>query len=162
METITIDDFKANTKEWLIEKLYSMPLDEAVLAICSLHDELHKYPKTCEECCKVLGIDIQFCMKYLPHGTFSYRDTLIYNLQELIICRDAYWKIAGEEMGLGKHWEPDWNEETDKFTISNKCNKIYLNNTAWYAEVLSFPTEEMRDTFYNNFKELINDCKELL
>jgi hypothetical protein len=63
---------------------------------------------------------------------------------------------------LGKPWEPDWNEETDKFTISNKCNKIYLNYTAWYAEVLSFPTAEMRDTFYENFKDLIEQCKELL
>ena len=49
-----------------------------------------------------------------------------------------------------------------KFTISNKCNKIYLNNTAWYAEVLSFPTAEMRDVFYENFKDLIEQCKELL
>ena len=65
-------------------------------------------------------------------------------------------------MGLGKPWEPDWNDETSKFTISNKCNKIFLNNTAWYAEVLSFPTAEMRDTFYENFKDLIESCKELL
>lgn len=59
METITINDFKANSKEWLIEKLFCMPLDEAVQAICTLHDELHKYPKTCEECCKVLGYETE-------------------------------------------------------------------------------------------------------
>ena len=27
---------------------------------------------------------------------------------------------------------------------------------------LSFPTEEMRDAFYENFKDLIEQCKELL
>jgi hypothetical protein len=37
-----------------------------------------------------------------------------------------------------------------------------LNNTAWYAEVLSFPTAEMRDAFFEDFKELINEVKELL
>lgn len=55
METITIEDFKANTKEWLIDKLESMSKDDALQAICNIHDELHKpqYPKTCEECCEV-------------------------------------------------------------------------------------------------------------
>jgi hypothetical protein len=28
--------------------------------------------------------------------------------------------------------------------------------------ILAFPTVEMRDTFYENFKELIDECKELL
>ena len=30
------------------------------------------------------------------------------------------------------------------------------------STILEFPTEEMRDAFYENFKELINECKELL
>jgi hypothetical protein len=29
-------------------------------------------------------------------------------------------------------------------------------------KILAFPTEEMRDTFYENFKDLIEQCKELL
>lgn len=91
-----------------------------------------------------------------------YKKDLIEKFQDLLYARAAYWKIAGEEMELGKSWEPDWELVTDKFTISNKCNKIYLNNTASYAEVLSFPTAEMRDAFYENFKELIEQCKELL
>ena len=28
--------------------------------------------------------------------------------QELINARNAYWKLHGEEMGLGKPWEPNW------------------------------------------------------
>ena len=31
-----------------------------------------------------------------------------------------------------------------------------------YTFTLAFPTEEMRDAFYENFKELIEECKELL
>ena len=136
-----------------------------------------KYPTTYAECCEVLvgrkpkpneisfdkmelclvDLDntqsIDFQNPYLPQFNSLFR---------LRMCRDAYWKIYGEETGLGKPWKPDWNEETDKFTISNKCNKIYLNNTAWYAEVLSFPTAEMRDAFFKNFKKEIEQCKELL
>lgn len=56
MKTITIDDFKANTKEWLIDKLHGMIISDAVKTIGNIHDELHKpkYPKTYEECARLL------------------------------------------------------------------------------------------------------------
>lgn len=118
-----------------------------------------QYPKTYEECCKILGIDTQFCMKYLPHGTLSYKDILIYNLQELLICRDAYWKIAGEQMKLGKPWEPTMETV---YCISRSDNVIKCSYRGGKSNVLEFPTEETRDAFYENFKDLIENCKELL
>lgn len=36
------------------------------------------------------------------------------------------------------------------------------NLKLFYWSMLGFPIKEMRDAFYENFKELINDCKELL
>lgn len=123
------------------------------------------YPKTYVECCERVNACPTVGISYDSNEDMLYNDEVdltLLALRKLFICRNAYRKIAGEEMGLDKPWKPDWNEETDKFTISNKCNKIYLNNTAWYAEVLSFPTAEMRDAFYENFKELIEECKELL
>ena len=110
-------------------------------------EKMNDRPTEIREASEILGI-----------GMFDherYRNGLLESLRELLLFRDAWWKMADD-------WKPDWNEETDKFTISNKCNKIYLNNTAWYAEVLSFPTAEMRDAFYENFKESINEVKELL
>ena len=134
---------------------YSYEIKDGKLVVS---EKTPKYPDNYEECVRIAknihGYDINI-------DAPAYRE-LLESFVKLLICRDAYWKIAGEEMGLGKSWEPDWNEETNKFTISNKCNKIYLNNTAWYAEVLSFPTAEIRDTFYKNFKDLIESCKELL
>lgn len=128
-----------------------------------------KYPKTYKECAKIMNCPIDGPSGWLFNFDANIKDTYYRKINILMgkfirlrICRDAYWKIAGEEIGLGKPWEPDWDEETGKFTISNKCNKIYLNSTAWYAEVLSFPTIEMRDAFYENFKDLIEQCKELL
>ena len=157
METITINDFKANSKEWLIEKLFCMPLDEAVQAICTLHDELHKYPKTCEECCKVLGYETE------EDEISCYKGHLIDSFVNLLTCRDAYWKIAGEQMGLDKPWKPDWqNINLIKFIIVCRRNSIIKDFFEAKNVMLAFPTEEMRDTFYENFKELINDCKELL
>ena len=128
------------------------------------------YPKTYEECCKVLSIPLYYNLRYHTYergyGEFATSNELL-SLQDklnllgkLIICRDAYWKIAGEEMGLGKSWEPSGNE--DCFVISRFCDEVFLFESAGDAEPFEFPTREMRDAFYENFKELINECKELL
>ena len=41
--------------------------------------------------------------------------------------------------------------------VINFENETYNRNA-----ILAFPTEEMRDAFYENFKDLIEQCKELL
>ena len=121
-----------------------------------------KYPTTYEECCGVLGM------------TFDYPDIRLvstdeYNLYsnfiQLIRCRNAYWKIAGKQMELDKAWEIDWEKSDNGYVycIVNKCNNIGLT-CEWIVNnyILSFPTVEMRDAFYENFKDLIEKCKELL
>ena len=120
------------------------------------------YPKTYKECFNICFGNIHHIIQVVGLDGLGDNKKLFESFIKLKVCRDAYWKIYGEQMGLGKPWEPNWNEETDKFTISIKCNKIYLNNTTWYAELLSFPTAEMRDAFLDNFKDLIESCKELL
>ena len=131
-----------------------------------------KYPKTYEECCKVLD----FCGEYffttyeegihLPENNNVVKIHQILKstsiLTKLIICRDVYWKIAGDEMGLVKPWEPDWNSLEPKYTISVSKNSVKLIWEQYYHRVFAFPTEEMRDAFYENFKKEIEICKELL
>ena len=130
-----------------------------------------KYPKTYEECCKILGVDPNnfLTITSLYYGeveTTNYERVLLgklASLWELRIYRDAYWKIAGEEMGLGKPWEPDWKKgNQSKYCICNNSDNIEKISLFFGNAILSFPTEEMRDAFYENFKELIERCKELL
>ena len=118
-----------------------------------------QYPKTYEECCKVLLLKPERAT-YSVSG-LEYERHLIVNLQRLLICRDAYWKIAGEQMGLGKPWEPDDCQIV--YSIGRDSNRISLCNDMFGGYfILEFPTEEMRDEFYENFKDLIEACKELL
>lgn len=116
-----------------------------------------KYPATFEECLNLL-----YC-KSILRPIIGHKAELLLNLEKLLICRDAYWKIAGEEMGLDKPWKPDWkNTKNVKYGITlydDIIIKIYLRNE---NVILAFPTEEMRDVFYKNFKDLIESCKELL
>lgn len=110
-----------------------------------------KYPTTYDECCQHLGCDDRISTGKLV------------SLKQLINARNAYWMIAGEEMGIGKLWEPDWcNEEQDKYCISYGDGNIQKSTWCIYNSILAFPTEEMRDTFYENFTDLIEQCKELL
>jgi hypothetical protein len=79
-------------------------------------------------------------------------------------CRDAYWKVYGKEMGLGKPWKPENPTKHYIFTIENNGSDIIKNaiTDKWRNRFLVFPTEEMRDVFYENFRYLIDGCKELL
>ena len=131
-----------------------------------------KYPKTYAECCDALSIAPYYNLRFYTyeHGYNEYATTnKLCSLQDklnllgkLLICQDAYWKIAGEEMGLGKPWEPDLENE-EQYCIQNYNKQIIKSktNTA-FNKKLVFPTEEMRDAFYENFKDLIEQCKELL
>ena len=120
-----------------------------------------EYPKTYEECLSVLGIynglpDVEI------YNAKPSECTLFESLIRLKRCRDAYWKIAGEEMGLGKPWSPTDSD----YTTGRYCILVFRGNIIYSTPaqdcILTFPTEEMRDAFYENFKELIEICKELL
>ena len=117
----------------------------------------NKYPKTYEECCEVLNLGEDGNLY-----TKGHQASLIQDFHKLFICRAAYWKIAGEEMGLDKPWKPDWNNVSDKHCIYFVSGEIWLTECQTRQCTLAFPTAEMRDAFYENFKELIDKCKELL
>lgn len=73
-------------------------------------------------------------------------------LHQLLLLREVY----------RDGWEPDSTDESGKYVI-NFCNGgidkgCYINlNT-----VLSFQTAEIRDEFLKNFRDLIEEAKELL
>ena len=110
-----------------------------------------RYPKTYEECSAINGCEGRISLSII--GKFT----------RLINARNAYWRIAGKEMGLGKPWKPDWtNQKLPKYCIAGvegqiKTAERYIVNT-----ILAFPTAEMRDAFYEVFREEIEICKELL
>ena len=117
------------------------------------------YPKTYDECCEILGVAPVTSSVY---ETTDYERSLsskFASLWGLLVCRDAYWKIAGEEMGMGKPWEPTMETV---YCISRNDNVIKCSYRGGKSNILEFPTPEMRDAFYENFKESIEICKELL
>ena len=116
-----------------------------------------KYPTTYEECYDEGNTELHFI--YVDKDERDLYESFI----QLIRCRNAYWKIAGEQMGLDKPWEPDWtNLDQVKYCIWVDIGEFITMINVRGQHILAFPTEEIRDAFYENFKDLIEQCKELL
>lgn len=121
-------------------------------------------PKTYEECCEVLGFSSEGDIVYSGKWVYGYAylgQHLKYlrSFSKLLICRDAYWKLADD-------WKPCWNgyngDSGLKYCIFQHGAGLIRSDTISRGCILMFPTAEMRDTFYENFKNLICECKELL
>ena len=138
------------------------------------------YPKTYAECCEVLvgrkpkpneiSFDkMELCLVDLDNTqSIDFQTPQLFQLNDLfklLMCRKAYWKIAGEEMGLDKPWDSVYGCGEWGYWIGYdiNANKIYCQDSRILLNhLLVFPSEEMRDAFYNNFKDIIEKCKELL
>ena len=132
-----------------------------------LEKKKKEYPKTYEECCEIFQYNKNLKVyppfnADIPNYNALHLFDLLEALRKLLICRDAYWKIAGEEMGLGKPWEPDWKAYNKKYVIGMHEDMIYQDTETRNNKNFAFPTAEMRDAFKENFDPDIEICKELL
>lgn len=74
-------------------------------------------------------------------------------LMQLLVCREVY----------RQDWKPDWtNANENKYCIANELNKIKDVHAIFIPKVLSFQSKEIRDKFLENFKDLIEEAKELI
>ena len=114
-----------------------------------------QYPKTHEECFNICFGNKHHIVQVVGLDDLGDNKELFESFIKLKICRDAYWKIVGD-------WEPEFRFGKKKYCIMTKDNKVISATVEETNRILVFPTEEMRDAFYNNFKDLIEQCKELL
>lgn len=177
-ESYGFSDSEGNeTSEWHLPEGYQF-VDENGNVInatkIALEKKKREYPKTYGECCSVLKqpwdkIFVLECaiMEGNVTGLTESEIDLFKVFIKLKRCRDAYWKLYGEEMGLDKPWEPDFDGTFEdgtpiKYVIYNNGTRIVKERKSSPNHILAFPTEEMRDAFYENFKKDIEFCKELL
>lgn len=123
-----------------------------------------QYPKTYEECHELMvqwkGYDCN------PNSELILCNAPIHDFCKLIVARNIYWKIAGEQLGLGKPWEPDWKGDSWrqlKYCITvNGDGEIEKKITQFDRRIFAFPTEEIMNAFYENFKDKLEICKEFI
>ncbi len=122
------------------------------------------YPKTWEEYCEIdhrnpLAIEVQMpfigrLKRYGDNVTEHYYSPAFEALAKLVELRDYY----------NGNWVPDWSEtNTHKFVIERMyANEFNTGSTTMYPCILAFETAYKRDMFFENFKDLIEQAKELL
>lgn len=147
---LTLDIKKANEIEVILGDYEFMLKDGKTYFV-----KKTKYPKTYAECCEVLFPSSIELGKVLTSG---YNCEKLKKFGELLICRAAYWKLAGG-------WEEKRKEKAMHYviysTLLGEVVKVQTPNCiANY--LLDFPSEEMCDAFFENFKTLIEECRELL
>lgn len=110
-------------------------------------------------------IDMGSCVSHCEHyrSADSNRKTLptksladaMLALCQLLQWRNKVWKEDGD-------WTPYFTENGLKSCIYTNYNKIEVHNFVNANRILAFRTEELRDKFLKDHKDLIEQAKELL
>lgn len=110
------------------------------------------YPTTYDECCEVLGLH-----PIERPTAFGYRAVEVEALQKLLVCKDAWWKVWGEEV-------PELEAgNTRKYHYLLYGNTyVYIGETTCGSCVLFFPTRELACAFKDTFLETILEAKLLI
>lgn len=92
----------------------------------------------------------------LPYTIPTYLSSAMKALCQLLIYRDAWWKIDGD-------WKPEFKlNGIIKYSITTKENEIYKAASVLDNCILTFRTEYIRDEFLKSFNNLIEEAKILL
>ena len=62
----------------------------------------------------------------------------------------------------GGDWRPNWEEDTIKYSILSSRNRLLEYTPSTTSHILSFPTAEMRNDFFDTFRDLIEQAKMFL
>ena len=132
---------------------------------------VRKLPKTWEEFCELTGYPIYGCHVYFMnitmerlHGTSYVTETSVNTtpnskytaLRKLELLRDYY----------NDGWKPkEIYINHTHYCIERRYNSPSISNWAGETNInrfLYFKTPELRDEFYNNFKDLIKEAEDLI
>ena len=73
-------------------------------------------------------------------------------LMQLVQLRDCY----------RQGWKPNWSQPYKRYCIYCEYNRVFPFDNTFNSRVLSFQSEETRDEFLKNFRDLIEKAKELI
>lgn len=155
-------------KEW-----YKQGGDLRKIALQAFSEqELQSLPKSWEEYCKINPY-LEYNKEVFLHAIGTITPVLSSNsmrehfpgviptqkrakqfvtLNKLLQIRDYY----------NQGWIPNWTDRTAKYTIWAFENKLNTNTTSHTNEIFTFKSKELRDIFFENFKEDLEFIKEFL
>lgn len=98
--------------------------------------------------------------------SFCYRDSIadanLLPSEEYAKAMLALCKLIQLRDYYNDGWKPDWNNSETKYAIHARNNKLEVSTVGTVSFVLTFKTDELRRTFLDNFRDLIEQAKLLL
>lgn len=158
---------KIETNEWNIPEGYEIDREksnELQIVFKKIEDKVRSW----EEYCNKIQGKSSYYIDNVDYKMISSQFESTPFLEEFDNKEDAEaFAALGKLLKLRKDWigdwKPDWTDSDPKFIINNFKNKIEHGCTNFnISRPMSFPTEEMRDEFYESFKDLLEVAKPLL
>ena len=142
-------------------EVYKIDDNKVILKECK-----KELPKTWEGCCELLGEgefinNESIICNYIPHcGASKANENILPTglgkpmlaLCQLLVCREVY----------RQGWKPNWSDSKTKWVIEYVNDNIASMTYMQTSKVLSFQSAEIRDQFLENFRDLIEEAKELI
>lgn len=143
-------DFEATKKQkgHVVLRKLSRPTNWAELTRMCKGKESFWYYTPADE---VINGDFEDCIGF---GEFEDKETAE--------AFSALWKLLNYRKKWIGDWKPDWKNSDPKFTIIIGGDIIVVGENKIASRSMSFPTKEMRDEFYESFKDLLEVAKPLL
>jgi hypothetical protein len=96
---------------------------------------------------------------YNPLNPISVCEQLTENEAIAISAFSKLLKLRRDWIGT---WEPNWHNSENKYCISVCETHIKVNSFCAIQQTFSFPTREMAEEFLKCFKDLFEQCKNLI
>ena len=127
-------------------------------------------PKTWEEFCEQNNIkkseyylDATSCIILIPDGKrCSSSDRNLLPSKEAAEAHLALMQLHQLRDCYREGWEPDWNNDCNKYIIVKNRNKYVVFGGNWTNQFLSFQDRERAEEFLTNFRELIEQARDLI
>ena len=112
----------------------------------------HSLPKTWKE----------YLENYVTEPTYYCTSTISDIPNDIVLQHVALIKLHQLRDCYRQGWKPDWSNDDYKWGISIRRNVIRVELTISSVSFLSFPSEELAEEFLNNFRDLIEQAKDLI
>lgn len=124
-------------------------------------------PKTWKEYCEKTKGKISYYMdpsSGITLSTFGNCPFLSeFETEEEVKAFEAYSKLLKLRKKWIGEWKPKWaNDYQKKYVICNYSDIVAKDTVITASHCLSFPTPEMRDEFFDCFKDLLEQAKDLI
>lgn len=122
-------------------------------------------PKSWEEFGKIKGwfVDNMCEIDYYSEGdSTDYRDKNLFPTEEEAEACIALAQLCQLRDRYNDGWKPNYKDNNVKYLLYYCGDTITKSHTTGASNLLVFKTEELRDKFLENFKDLIEIAKSLL